>query len=88
MYAASLNQVEIWFSTLSGHAQWAASFTAPRQVHQAIDRFVAPYHEEAAPFEWTETTVHLGRLKAPGADVRREVVVALPKPAENLLGSQ
>ena len=34
-----------------------ASFTSPRQVRQAIDRFIQVYNTQATPFEWTKTTV-------------------------------
>jgi len=35
-----------------------ASFTSPRQVREAIDRFVAAYNVQAAPFEWQKREVH------------------------------
>ncbi len=56
-HASWLNQVEIWFSILSRSALKGASFESPRQVRQAIDRFIAAYNENAAPFEWTKRTV-------------------------------
>lgn len=57
-YASWLNQVECWFSILSRQALEGASFTSPRQVREAIDRFVAAYNPQAAPFEWRKTVVH------------------------------
>ncbi len=56
-HASWLNQVEIWFSILSRRALRGASFTAPRQVREAIDRFVKAHNETAAPFQWTKTHV-------------------------------
>jgi len=62
-HASWLNQIEIWFSILSRSALRGASFESPRQVRQAIDRFIAAYNESAAPFEWTKRTVTPGKLK-------------------------
>lgn len=56
-HASWLNQVEIWFSILSRRALKGASFTSPRQVREAIDRFVAAHNEDAAPFQWTKKNV-------------------------------
>lgn len=57
-HASWLNQVEIWFSILSRSALQGASFTAPRQVREAIDRFVQAHNEKAAPFQWTKREVY------------------------------
>lgn len=57
-HASWLNQVEIWFSILTRQALRGASFTSPRQVRQAIDRFLAAYNAQAAPFEWRKRLVH------------------------------
>lgn len=62
-YASWLNQVEIWFSILSGAALTGASFTSPRQLREAIDDFVAAYNQNARPFQWSKTEVHQKRLK-------------------------
>lgn len=56
-HASWLNQVEIWFSILSRRALKGASFTSPRQVREAIDRFGAAHNETAAPFQWTKRHV-------------------------------
>ena len=56
-YSSWLNQVEVWFSILSCRVLQGASFTSPRQVRQAIDRFIQVYNTQATPFEWTKTTV-------------------------------
>ena len=53
-HASWLNLCECWFSILSRRALRGASFTSPRQVRDAIDRFVQAYNPTAAPFEWTK----------------------------------
>lgn len=63
-YASWLNQVEIWFSILSGAALKGASFTSPKQLREAIDDFVAAYNPKAKPFQWTKSEVHQKRLKS------------------------
>ncbi len=70
-YASWLNQVECWFSILSRRALRGASFTSPQQLREGIDRFVAAYNKEAAPFEWRKTTVHQVGLKKRYADLRK-----------------
>jgi len=57
-HASWLNQVEIWFSILKRRALDGASHTSPRQVRDAIDRFVVAYNATAAPFEWQKREVH------------------------------
>ena len=56
-YSSWLNQIEVWFSILSRRALRGASFTSPRQVRQAIDKFIQVYNLNATPFEWTKTHV-------------------------------
>jgi len=56
-HASWLNQVEIWFSILQRRVLRQGSYTAPKQVRQAIDRFLAAYNKEAAPFEWSAARV-------------------------------
>lgn len=57
-YSSWLNQVECWFSILSRKALAGVSFTSPKQLRGAIDKFVAAYNEKATPFEWTKAVVH------------------------------
>jgi len=57
-HARWLNQVEVWFSILTGAALRRANFTSPQDVRDAIDRFVAVYNPTAHPFEWTKDVVH------------------------------
>jgi transposase len=62
-HASWLSMIEIWFSILERAALRGASFTAPRQIRQAIDRFEEVYNETAAPFEWTKRIVRPVGLK-------------------------
>jgi transposase len=69
-HASWLNQVEVWFSILSRRALVGASYTSPRQVRGAIDRFVGVYNETATPFEWQKREVHQASLSHHYADLR------------------
>jgi transposase len=62
-HASWLNQIEVWFSILWRQALRGASFTSPRQVRQAIDRFIEAYSQVAHPFEWKKAVVHQGHPK-------------------------
>jgi transposase len=68
-YSSWLNQVECWFSILSRQALAGISFTSPRQLREAIDKFVAAYNEKATPFEWTKAVVHPTAPKSKYADL-------------------
>ena len=70
-YSSWLNQVECWFSILSRSALRGASFTSSRQLREAIDRFVAAYNINAAPFEWTKAVVHPSGPKRLYSDLRK-----------------
>ena len=48
-----LNQVEIWFSTLSRRLLRRASFTSIGDLAARIMRFIAQYNLTAKPFKWT-----------------------------------
>ena len=61
--ASWLNQVEIWFSILSGKSLRGASFTSLTQLRQHIDDFIARYNADATPFVWTKPEVHQHRFK-------------------------
>jgi transposase len=69
-HASWLNQVEVWFSILKRAALDGASHTSPRQVRDAIDRFVAAYNPDAVPFEWTKREVHQVDLSHTYAELR------------------
>ena len=68
-HASWLNQVECWFSILWRQALKGASFISPHQVRQAIDKYVAVYNPEAAPFEWHKRTIAPTSLKHHYADL-------------------
>ena len=67
--ASWLNQIEIWFSILTTRVIRNGSFTSPRQVRQAIDKFTKVYDEDCAPFEWKKEKVHQVTLKRCYADL-------------------
>jgi transposase len=58
-----LNQIEIWFSILSGKSLNGASFQTVAELKAHIDSFIASYNEDARPFVWTKSKVHQKRLK-------------------------
>lgn len=68
-HASWLNQVEIWFSILWRRALAGGSFISPRQVREAIDRFIAAHNPKAGPFEWRKQMVHPVPLKRHYADL-------------------
>jgi transposase len=70
-HASWLNQIEIWFGILTRQALRNASFTSPRQLREAIDRFVEAYNQQAAPFEWKKQQVFPKTLKPHDADLCR-----------------
>ena len=69
-HASGLNQSEIWFSILTRQALRGGSFTSPRQVREAIDRFLVAYNAPAAPFQWRKRRVHSVGFKQYYADLR------------------
>jgi len=69
-HASWLNQVEVWFSTLTRGVLRGLSVTGPRQVCMAIDRFTEARNEHPVPFEWTKSIVYPGGLKHHYADLR------------------
>lgn len=68
-HASWLNLCECWFSILSRKALRGASFTSPRQLRDAIDRFITAYHQTCGPFEWTKRNVHAVGLKRNMSDL-------------------
>lgn len=62
-HASWLNQVEIWFSILSGKSLNGASFQSVPELIAHIEAFIASYNETARPFVWTKSKVHQKRLK-------------------------
>jgi transposase len=67
-HASWLNQIEIWFSILSGQSLSGASFRSVDALMAHINSFIADYNENARPFAWTKTEVHQKRLKPCFAD--------------------
>jgi transposase len=47
-YSSWMNQVEVWFSILQQQALSGVSFTSPRQVREAIDKFVVAQQDSRA----------------------------------------
>ena len=63
-----LNQIEIWFSILSGKSLNGASFRSVEELMAHINNFIADYNKNAHPFVWTKSKVHQKRLKPSFAD--------------------
>jgi len=63
-----LNQIEIWFSVLSGKSLKGGSFGSVDELIAHISNFIDSYNEEARPFVWTKSVVHQKRLKPCFAD--------------------
>jgi transposase len=70
-HASWLNMIEIWFSILVRAALAGASFTAIRELREAIDRFIAAWNPTAHPFEWTKEVVHQVPLKRRYSDLSK-----------------
>ena len=64
-----LNQIEIWFSILTIRVLRNGSYTSPRQVRNAIEKFNKAYSEDCRPFEWKKDKVHQVTLKRCYADL-------------------
>ena len=58
-----MNQIEIWFSILTGQSLKGASFARRPELIAHIDSFIADYNDDASPFVWTKSAVHQKRLK-------------------------
>jgi putative transposase len=54
-YSSWLNQVEIWFNIVTQKAIRRGSFRSTKQLKDKIDKFVAEYNADCAPFVWTAT---------------------------------
>jgi len=70
-HASWLNQVEIWFSILWRRALRGASFRSPKELAQAIGRFIATYNQTAHPFAWTARNVAPKGLVRSYAELRK-----------------
>ena len=58
-----LNQIEIWFSILSGSSLKGGSSCSVQELIAHITRFIADYNDQAKPFVWTKSVVHQKRMK-------------------------
>lgn len=58
-----LNQIEIWFSILSGSSLKGGSFRSVQELIAHITSFIADYNDKARPFVWTKSVVHQKRMK-------------------------
>jgi putative transposase len=54
-YSSWLNQVERFFSIITGKAIRRGSFTSVKELVAKIDHFVAHYNQNCKPFTWTAT---------------------------------
>jgi len=54
-YASWLNQVEIWFNTITQKAIRRGSFRSVGQLVKRITEFTTTYNQNTAPFVWTAT---------------------------------
>ncbi|WP_454742596.1 IS630 family transposase [Cupriavidus necator] len=54
-YSSWLNQVERFFSIITGKAIRRGSFTSVKELVQKIYHFVAHYNQNCKPFNWTTT---------------------------------
>jgi transposase len=66
-----LNQIEVWFSILTVRLLRNGSFTSPKDLRNAMDRFTKAYCDDCSPFEWTKEKVHQVTLKRRYADLCR-----------------
>lgn len=62
-HSSWLNQIEIWFSILTGKSLKGASFRSVPELVAHIQSFIADYNNEAHPFVWTKSVVHQKRLR-------------------------
>lgn len=54
-YSSWLNQVEIWFNTITQKAIRRGTFRSVKELVAKIDNFVAHYNAKSKPFMWTAT---------------------------------
>jgi transposase len=67
--ASWLNQIEVWFSILTLRVLRGGSFTSPRDLRGAIDRFTSAWCEDCSPFAWTKESVQQVTLKRRYSDL-------------------
>lgn len=67
--ASWLNQIEVWFSILTLRVLRSGSFTSPKELRGAIDRFTSAWCEDCSPFAWTKETVQQVTLRRRYSDL-------------------
>ncbi len=67
--ASWLNQIEVWFSILTVRVLRGGSFTSPKELRDAIDRFTSAWREDCSPFVWTKDEVHQVTLQRHYSDL-------------------
>lgn len=68
--ASWLNMVEIWFGLLERKALRNGDFHSPEELRQAIEDFLAAWHETAHPFVWRKREVKGSQLRNTIANLR------------------
>jgi len=54
-HASWLNQIELWFSILSGKVLKRGIFSSREDLVETVMKFIKEYNQEAKPFKWTYT---------------------------------
>jgi transposase len=62
-HASWTNQIEIWFSILTGKSLKGALFTSVATLKDHIDSFIASYNQDAKLLVWTKSVFHQNQLK-------------------------
>ena len=74
-HASWLNQIELWFSSLTRHALRKASFTSIESLVARINLYIAHHNRELAkPYEWTAKGKPLTRVSAKERRLRRNIL--------------
>ena len=68
--ASWLNMVEIWFGLLERKALRNGDFHSPEELRQAIEDFLAAWHQRAHPFIWRKREVKGAQLRNTIANLR------------------
>jgi transposase len=77
-HASWTNQIEIWFSILTGKSLKGASFGSVAELKEHIDSFIGSYNEDAKPFVWTKSVVHQKLPARCTRLTRPNISIALP----------
>lgn len=83
-HASWLNQIELWFSSLTRHALRKASFTSIESLVDRIHLYIAHHNQELAkPYEWTAKGKPLTRVSARERRLRRSILREFRKVAHS-----